>query len=203
MPVITSIKQQKNRNRVNVYLDDKFGFGIDLENFVKLDLKVERELTETEVEEIVKKAEFQKTYDKLLKFAMLRPRSEKEIKDWFKRKKVHKSLHKKLFAKLIKLELIDDKKFAEWWVGQRVQFKSKSKRELIQELRTKGIARDIVDETVAGAEIDELKLAKKLLTSKAYLWRNLDSPARRQKATQFLLRRGFGWETVKEVVKGT
>ena len=29
--------------------------------------------------EIVKKAEFQKTYDKLLRFAMVRPRSEKEV----------------------------------------------------------------------------------------------------------------------------
>ena len=53
---------------------------------MKLGLKVEQELTEEEVEKIVKKAEFQKTLDKLLKFATLRPRSEKEIKDWLKKK---------------------------------------------------------------------------------------------------------------------
>ena len=64
MPVITGIKQQKNKNRVNVYLDDEFGFGIDLDNFVLLHLKVDQELTDAEVEEIVKKAEFQKTWDK-------------------------------------------------------------------------------------------------------------------------------------------
>src|SRR3989344_9340992 len=112
MPIITSIKPQKNQKRVNIYLDDKFGFGIDLENFMKLGLKVEQELTETEIEKILKKAEFQKTLDKLLRFATLRPRSEKEVRDYFRRRKVHESLHKDLFDRLNRLELIDDKKFA-------------------------------------------------------------------------------------------
>ena len=128
MAIITSIKQQKNKNRVNVYLDDKFGFGIDLDNFVLLHLKVDQELTEEEIEEIVKKAEFQKTYDKLLRFAMVRPRSEREITDYFRRKKVHDSLHKKLLEKLKHLDLIDDAKFAKWWIDQRANFKPKPKR---------------------------------------------------------------------------
>src|SRR3989304_3884862 len=108
MPVITSIKQQKNKNRVNVYLDDKYGFGIDLDNFVLLHLKVDQELTDQEVIEIVKKAEYQKTLDKLLRFAMVRPRSEKEVTDYFRRKKVHDSITDQLLEKLKHLELLDD-----------------------------------------------------------------------------------------------
>src|SRR4030066_2340490 len=100
MPVITGIKQQKNKNRVNVYLDDKFGFGIDLDNFVLLHLKVDQELTEKEIEEIVKKAEFQKTYDKLLRFAMVRPRSEKEFHFWFRKHGVHNSMQDELFNRI-------------------------------------------------------------------------------------------------------
>jgi len=75
MPVITSIKQQKNRNRVNVYLDDEFGFGIDLDNFVLLHLKVNQELTEGEVEEIVKKAKVRSS-----KIYYLRDKTAKEIR---------------------------------------------------------------------------------------------------------------------------
>ena len=48
MPTITSIKPQRNQKRVNIYLDGKFGFGIDLENLVTLRLRVEQELTEEE-----------------------------------------------------------------------------------------------------------------------------------------------------------
>jgi regulatory protein len=79
MPQVSDIKPQKNKKRVNIYLDGKFAFGIDLDNLVKLDLKVEQELSDEEVADIIKKAEFQKTLDKLLRFATLRPRSEKEI----------------------------------------------------------------------------------------------------------------------------
>ena len=135
MPTITSIKPQKNKKRVNIYLDDKFGFGLDLKNFMTLGLKVEQELSDIEITEILKKAEFQKTLDKLLRFATLRPRSEKEINNWLRKYKVHQSLVKDLFSKLKRLELLDDTKFAKWWVEQRVNFRPRAKRVLSQELR--------------------------------------------------------------------
>src|SRR3990170_3150167 len=126
MPIITSIEPQKNNKRVNIYLDGKFGFGLDLENFVKLGLKVEQELSEKEVKEIIKQSEFQKTYDKILRFTSLRPRSEKEFRYWLKKHKVPKSIHEDLFNRLKRLDFLNDKKFAVWWVEQRLQFKFKS-----------------------------------------------------------------------------
>jgi regulatory protein len=199
MSVITSIKQQKNKNRVNVYLDDKFGFGIDLDNFVLLHLKVDQELTEKEVEEIVKKAEYQKTLDKLLRFAMVRPRSEKEIRDYFRRKKVHESMHEKLFEKLKHLELLDDEKFAKWWVEQRQNFKPKPKRILNQELRIKGIDKETIDEVLSEEVVDEEKMAKELLAKKAYKWKSLEPREARQKMSQYLFGKGFSWDTIEKV----
>ena len=201
MPTITAIKPQRNKNRVNIYLDNKFGFGLDLENFVKLGLKVEQELSEEKVAEIVKKGEFQKTLDKLLKFATLRPRSEKEIKDWFKRKKVHESIHKELFNRLKRLELLDDAQFALWWVGQRNQFKPRGKRALESELRMKGIKKEVIAAVLSEFKIDEVKIAKALLAKKAYKWQHLPSRDGRQKMAQFLARKGFNWEIIEKVLK--
>ena len=200
MPVITSIKQQKNKNRVNVYLDDKFGFGIDLDNFVLLHLKVNQELTEEEIEKVVKKAEFQKTFDKLLRFAMVRPRSEKEIRDYFRRKKVHESMHEELFEKLKHFELIDDEKFAKWWIDQRANFKPKPKRILIQELRIKGIGKEIIDTVLSEEVVDEEKMARELLEKRAYKWNSLDPKIAKQKKFQYLAGKGFSWETIEKVV---
>jgi regulatory protein len=199
MPIITSIKQQKNKNRVNVYLDDEFGFGIDLDNFVLLHLKVDQELTEEEIAEVVKKAEFQKTYDKLLRFAMVRPRSEKEICDYFRRKKVHESMHDGLFEKLRHFELIDDEKFAKWWIDQRTNFKPKPKRILIQELRIKGIGKEIIDEVLGEEVVDEEKMAKELIARRAYKWKNLPTREARQKKSQYLAGKGFGWDVIEKV----
>ncbi len=201
MATITSIKQQKKKDRVNVYLDDKFGFGIDLDNFVLLNLKVDQELTEEEIEKIVRKAEFQKTFDKLLRFAMVRPRSEKEIRDYFRRKEVHESLHFDLLKKLKHLNLLNDLEFARWWIDQRIQFKKKSKRIIIQELRIKGISQNNIDDAFGETVIDEEKLAKELLSKKMYKWEKLEPRLKRQKTSQYLAGKGFGWDVVEKVVK--
>ncbi|MEK7061586.1 MAG: RecX family transcriptional regulator [Patescibacteria group bacterium] len=201
MPTITSIKSQKKKNRVNIYLDDKFGFGIDLENFVKLGLKVDQEVTETEIEKIVKKAEFQKTLDKLLRFATLRPRSEKEISLWLRRKKVHESLFNKLFDRLNHLELINDEKFAKWWVEQRQAFRPKPKRILNNELRMKGISSETIKKVLGEETIDEEKMARELLDKKMYKWKNLNGFELRQKMSQYLAQKGFSWEIIEKVVK--
>jgi regulatory protein len=200
VPILTSIKSQRNQKRVNVYLDDKFSFGIDLVNFVTLHLKVGQELSEKEVEKIVKKAEFQKTLDKLLKFATLRPRSEREINDYFKKKKVHISLLEDLKNKLTHFELLDDEKFAKWWVDQRLQFKSKSKRDLIFELRNKGIDKDTIDKVLGEVKIDEKKMAKALLAKKVYKWSGLSVFEAKMKKSQYLRQKGFRWEVIEKVV---
>lgn len=200
MPIITAIKPQKNKKRVNIHLDGKFGFGIDLENFVKLGLKVEQELSEREIEEIIKKAEFQKTYDKLVRFATLRPRSEKEVNDWLKKYKVHKSIHKGLFIRLKRLDLLDDKKFAQWWVEQRITFRPRGKRALSFELRQKGIDRDLINQILSEAEIDEQKIARQLLEKKKYKWERLGKLEARKKMSEFLARKGFNWTVIKESI---
>ncbi len=200
MSIITAIKQQKNKDRVNVYLDDKFGFGIDLDNFVLLHLKVDQELTDKEVEEVVKKAEFQKTWEKLLRFAMVRPRSEKEIMDYFRRKKVHESLYEELLSKLKHFDLLDDQKFAEWWVEQRQAFKPKSLRILNQELRIKGIKQEIIKQVLGETKIDEEKMARDLIERKAYKWKNLEPRVKRQKISQYLAGKGFSWDVISKVV---
>lgn len=199
MPVVTEIKQQKNKNRVNVYLDGEFGFGIDLDNLVLSGIKINKEFTEEEIEKIVKKAEFQKVLDKLLRFATFRPRSEKEIKDYFKRKKVHESLHEELFNRLNRLDLVDDEKFAGWWVEQRQSFKPKSVRVLKLELRQKGIGKEIIEKVLGEEKIDEEKIARELLEKKVYKWRGLESYKAKQKMSQYLAGKGFNWEVIEKV----
>jgi len=194
MQEITDIKPQRNGKRVNVYLDGKFGFGIDLENLVKFGLTAGRQLSEGEIEEIVGKAEFQKTLDKLLRFAMLRPRSVLEIKQWLKRKKVHETFHKKLFNRLKRLVLVNDEKFARWWVKQRMQFRPRAKRFMIYELRIKGIDKEIISKIMDEVEIDEVKVAKDMIKNR----RDSDP----KKTAAYLARKGFDWDVIKRVKLG-
>lgn len=201
MPFITSIKAQKSKKRVNVFLDGEFSFGLDLENFMKLQLKVNQELTQEEINEIIKKAEFQKCLDKTLRFAMIRPRSLKEVKDYFRRKEVPESIKIEILNKLKKLELLNDQKFAKWWVTQRLEFRSKSKKDITFELRQKGIDNNIIKDTLDNSEIDEVKIAKSLIAKKSYKWQKYNEKERKQKISQYLVGKGFDWNVVNDVLK--
>jgi regulatory protein len=201
MPVITAVKTQKFKRRVNIYLDGKYAFGLDLENFLKFGLKVGYELSEGQIAEITKKAEFQKILDRLLMFATLRPRSEKEINDWMKRKRVNESIKMGLLEKINDLDLLNDRKFAKWWVDQRISFKNKSLRDLEYELRNKGIAKDVISEVLDKTEVDELGSAKKLIEKNNYKWSGFSGSIARQKKRAFLARKGFTWDAIKRATE--
>lgn len=200
MPQITSISPQRNGKRVNIHLDGKFSFGLDMENYLRFGLKTNQWLTEDEVVKIIDKANFQKIYDRLLKFATLRPRSEKEINLWFKRKKVHTSLFGKLFNRLKQLELVNDVEFSKWWVDQRLAFRPKPKRVLGLELKEKGISGEIISNVLDNTKIDEVKIARKVLDGNYYKWEKLGRSLATKKAKEFLLRKGFSWDVISRVV---
>lgn len=200
MSIITSITAQKNQKRVNIFLDGEYSFSLDLDNFGQLGLKVGKELNQEEIDEIIKKSEFQKAFDKTLNFAMRRPRSNKEIKDYFRRKEIDISIHQNIIDRLIRLELLDDQKFAKWWVEQRLQFKNKSKKDITFELRQKGLDSQIIKNVLDDCEIDELKIAKVLISKKEYKWQKYDEKTRKQKISQYLAGKGFNWDIINSAV---
>ena len=201
MPTITAIKPQKFKKRVNVYLDEKYAFGLDLQTLQKKRLKVGKSLTEKEIKEIIKESEFVNILDKLLRFASIRPRSKKEINDWLNRKKVHLSIHKDMFKRLKRLQLMNDEQFAIWWVEQRVSFRPKAIFALKYELIQKGISRDIIKKTFLKINVNELELAKRLIKEKKYRWKGLNKLDARKKMSDFLLRKGFTWEVIKKAIE--
>jgi len=198
MPQITRIKAQKNKKRVNIYLDGKFAFGLDADNFLKAGLKVGQKLTEKQVDDLVFKNEFQKLLNRALRLISRRPRSEKEIRDYLRRKKSPPKLIEEVIKKLKKLKQINDLEFARWWVEQRSTFRPRGKFGLTMELRQKGIDKTIIEKSIN--KVDELPLATKLAQKKLRVYKNLPRQEFYQKMSAYLARRGFSWEIIKKVV---
>jgi regulatory protein len=204
VPLITDIKPQKNKKRFNIYLDGKFAFGLPAETLVKVGLKIDQEISEKKIETLIKEDEFIKFYDRVLKFLSYRPRSEKEIQDWFKRKKVGSETQKLIEKKLRRYHYLNDQEFTRWWIEQRMTFRPFGKRRLSLELRQKGISKEIIEEQLDSLKNEELsQLAEKVAKKKLKVLENLPYFEARQKLTAFLARRGFRWEIIKEVVAKT
>ncbi|MBU1126838.1 MAG: RecX family transcriptional regulator [Patescibacteria group bacterium] len=208
MGKITKIKLQETSKRANIFIDGKFKFGLDIENILLSNLKLGQEIDEARLKELVFKGEVSRLLERIGKFLAIRPRSEKEIRDRLSQKLYKRELSEfidrvklknSVLEKLSKLDFIDDEKFAKWWVQQRNQFRPKGKRALMVELRTKGVDDEAIKKALAflGSEKD---LIKRLTDKKLKTLQRFSKKQKKEKTIQFLLRKGFSWEEIKETV---
>ncbi len=213
---ITGIELQKKQNiRRNIFLDGKFAFSISLELLLKNKLEVGQNLTERKIQELIWADQIKKLTDKALKFLSYRPRSEKEVRsNLIKRKtKSEKEFLTNSIEKVIKLlkkwKQIDDYEFANWWLTQRQEHKPKSVRELEFELLKKGVKREIIDHVIKkrreenSEQFDEKIIAASLASQRIKRYKNLSEGDFKIKLGRYLARRGFSWETLKEVIDTT
>ncbi len=212
MGKITQIQPQKKRDdRVNIFLDGGYAFAVSLEIRIVNKLQLDQELSDEKVQELIFQDQVERLTNQALKFLSFRPRSEKEIRDQLLRKlrfsdkgeEEKKNFEKSLDAvleKLKRLKQVDDREFAKWWVDQRIRFKSVSPRVIKSELFAKGISKETIEEVLEGGQEPEEKVAAAALQKKLKSWSKLDRDEFREKATTFLVRKGFSWETIKKVV---
>lgn len=223
---ITSLEyQKKDPNRVNLFVDGKFLAGIDANDIIKLNLYNGKEIDSNEISKIIAQSEFGKEFNAALNFLSYRPRSEWEIRDFFRRRRRQQELKKtsdkdkkeiseqtieSVITKLRDLGQINDESFAKWYIDQRITFKPLGQRALKYELLKKGIDKKVIDQVLSPTGEDslpsELDLALKALSKKAdRIMRSIsDSDSRYQakiKLQQFLISRGFGYDTAKEAVE--
>lgn len=201
MPTITRLVQQQKKQRVNVYMDGAFGFAITLESALEHNLTVGKELLQEEIEKLRGDDFEDKVFARLISFVSSRPHSKREIERWFRKKNVEVTLQKTLFNRLNNIGLVNDEEFAKWWVEQRVHFRSSPPKMIRVELRAKGIDDHIIDQVLQLVESpSEQTLAKKVLIKR---FGKIPQPVdlkEKKRVYDFLLRRGFSYQVIKEVL---
>jgi regulatory protein len=199
--VITAIEvQQKRKDRVNVYLDDKYAFSLNTMVAERAGLKKGLVVTERDIAELVGDDAYQKALDSALNFLSFRPRAEKEVRQNLYRKKVQPDTLDRVIERLKELKLIDDKAFAEYWQDNRQQFSPRGPRAIKAELRAKGLSAAVIDETV-DSESNQEELAYNAGLKKARALCKLDYREFRRRLGDYLLRRGFSYDTISTVSK--
>lgn len=190
--------QKRNPDRVNVYLDGEFAFG--LSRIVAAWLEQGRSLSQQEIEELVQKDTSEVAFQKAIKLLDYRPRTGQEIRQKLHQKGFEPGQIEQVVERLISTHLIQDEKFAASWVESRNQFRPSSQRVLRYELRSKGIDEEIIEEALQGS-VEDLELAQRAAQKMVRRLSNLDWQEFRKKLSAFLARRGFSYETVAQVVK--
>ena len=198
MYTITAMNTQKrNKNRVNVFLDGRFAFGLSIGQ--TRDLSVGQTITKPEVSLLRSVDEVENARDKALRFLAHRPRSESEVRTRMARHGLGREVVQGVIESLGKDNVIDDEAFAAFWVENRSAFRPRGRRALRVELRQKGVGDEVI-ETVLGS-VDELGDARKAAVHEMSRLQGLAVLEWRQKMREFLSRRGFDYEIISEVIE--
>ena len=197
MPKITAVKPQKRPGFYNVFINGKFAFSLDNFSRLKYRLLEGKELSEGEISQIKKEIGSQKNLDDVLRFLSFRPRSKVETQRYLEKRKVDKEEVEKILQRLEGQNLLNDKEFANWWLEQRQTFRPKSLRLIKNELLKKGINKEVLTNLKGRDEGDQ---AYGILKKKWPALIRLGVKAARQKATGFLLRRGYNWEITRKTI---
>ncbi len=198
MPIITAITPQKrNKERVNIFLDDQFAFGLTVKAAANLKVgaqftpELERQINSAEEKEKARQAAFT-----LLSY---RPRSVSEVRHNLIKKKMDDQIINQTIAELQQLGYLNDADFVRYWLEQRETFKPRGKRALQQELRQKGVDPQTIAEALG--DLDELAGARKAASARAERWNHLPRRDFQTKLGGFLQRRGFSYDVIRQVTE--
>lgn len=212
MKITALTAQQKDPNRINVMVDGKYRFSLDISQVVSLGVKIGRDYSEKELAEIEGESQFGKLYARALEYCLIRPHSAREVKDYLWRKTratkyksrktgeikeregVAPELADRVYEKLLDKGYVNDDNFARYWVENRNITKGTSKRKLEAELRAKGVASDTISKhLIATMRSDDDEL-QKIIAKKRRRY------ADDQKFMQYLARQGFGYDDIKRAL---
>lgn len=218
MSKVTEVVPQKKSasrrtKRFNVFLDGEFAFGADEDLVVNRRLVIGKVIAPEDLQKILFEAEVGKLMERMYRWFGLRQHSEKEVRDYFRIKNAELGVKKEekrsqvvidaVVEVLKKKGLLNDLEFAKAWVEARRKSKQKGIRAIKVELFQKGIDKEIMDEVIRQQVTgnSEEDLAKIALEKKMRLWKNLRPQEFKQKAFEFLMRKGFEYEVIKEIIE--
>ena len=190
--------QKKNRDRVNVYLDGRFAFGLAAIEAARL--RRGQTLSDDEIAALQNRDEVQKAHESALRYLDYRPRSTDEIRrHLMKSKDVAPEVMDEVVERLTSVGLLDDRAFVRYWLENRSDFSPRGERALRLELRQKGVPGDIIAEVLSEGH-DEDQAAYRAAMAQARKVRTTDPVEFRRKMEAHLARRGFSYDTAREAV---
>lgn len=205
--------QKKDPDRVNIFVDGEYAFGMYVNDVVGESIFVGKEISEDEILHILRKDITSRLYNRCLDILTGTLKTEKQIRDhinkvyrqrasdWDTRSVMSDDITAvadEIIDRLNGLGLIDDSKFAKAYISSYYLSKPVSLYELKGKLLSKGIAKEIIDDAFYDMELDELEMLKYALQKKS---KNDRIKKGDDKLIQYLSRKGFSWDLISTMIE--
>ena len=184
---ITKIEiQKKNKNRVNLYLDEEFFCGLSLETVLKNHLKEGIEVEEDKIKFLIFETEKEMALSKAVGYISKCQKTKKEVYKYLIQKGYDEEIINYVISKLEEYNFVDDTLYAKNYI--KFKNKNSGSRKIEMELKQKGINEEVAKESLEKYSNDReyvLMVATKYMKNKEKDLKN------KQKAYRHLASRGF------------
>lgn len=200
---VTAIRAQAgDAERVAVFLDGAFAFGLAAEIALRAGLRKGRSLSAHEQRELLVAEQQGRARAAALELLSRQPRTRAEVRRRLERKGFDATSIEHAVARMTELGYLDDAAYAHTFVRDRLQTRGYGPRRIRAELLRRGLDAAIVTAALrAQTSEDDVRAAAR--QQAAARWRRLaheDDPRRRRKKLyDFLARRGYDPEVIREV----
>lgn len=198
---ITDIEPQKRKDRVNIYIDNAFAFGLSLELKYMYDLTIDTEVNDDFIEDVLKEEEARRAMNATLNFLSYRQRSEQEIRHKLREKGYEENYIERSISFCKNQNYIDDESFAINFVKDKINLNKLGTHRIKKELMTKGIDEDIIESVLVEDENDEYERALQIATKKYSTYKDDDRNKIYRKLGGFLQRKGYSFDIVNKILK--
>jgi recX family len=165
----------------------------------RLDIAVGRDIDEEEYYTTIYLVLKKRAFARLMHILEKSFKSENDIVKKLKLSFYPDEAIKEAIEKAKKFGYIDDDRYAERYINT---YKDKySKMKLKYKLLEKGINKEIIDNALESFIVDEEPMIKKLLNKKHYF--ETEEPDKKQKIIASVMRQGFKYQKIKDVIKDT
>lgn len=202
---ITRLQAQSgDPDRVSVYLDGRFAFGVYRDTVLAFGLRKGRMLDVDEQRRIRAADDVLRAKAKALHYLGQQARSEHEVRTRLRRSGFAEPAIDEAIGRLRELGLVDDTAYAMAYARSRGERSGYGPRRVRYDLMRRGVPAPLVERAVASVFEERTDVTAVAMEQARKRWSRLagesDPMRRRKKLHDFLLRRGFDHETVRQVL---
>lgn len=199
MDVIASLR--KERGKMRVTLESGQELLVPLSLFHERPLTTGQALDLEAYDQWLLLRQYRHALDRAVGYLAARARSRHEMESRLLRCGYRPATVEMVLYKLEREKLLDDADFARQWVEAR-SGRTLGKRRIAQELQRKGISRTHAEEALNAVDDEAEDAACRQAAEKLVSRYRREEPRQgRQKLTQALVRRGFGWEEARRAAE--
>ena len=203
MNIITKIEVGKrNKERVNIYIDEEYAFSISDELIYKENIKVKDKIDVDSLKKLADEDNYIKCKNTALKTIERTYKSEKELAQKLALKGYDDHIINRTINFMKEYNLLNDNNYATMYVKDKSR--NIGKKKIKYSLLQKGIDEEIIESELEKINNDEVKAIvyeMALKKYKVFSKRENDNYKLTQKLYRFLMGKGYDYDLIKDVVK--